>query len=132
MRLAVHAPGHALDRAEQIDEDRDRRDRAVGLDRLFEQHGRPALGEQPRLDLGHFEDGRNGFGNPHQPSGFFQAIEEIAQRRISHDPYIERPARAANRAMGESNRIYSTKNSGQLGHQFNAQLKSDINILIYP
>ena len=56
MRLAVHAPGDPLDGAEQVDQHR----HVVALCRpradVLEQHRRPAVGQQPRLDLGHLQN----------------------------------------------------------------------------
>jgi hypothetical protein len=36
---------------------------------VLEQHRRAALGEQPRLDLGHLKDGRDRLGHPDQFAG---------------------------------------------------------------
>ena len=77
-RRAVHAPGDALDRAEEIDEDRDRRGRAIGAQRRLEQDGRPLLGEQPGLDLGHLEDGRDRFAHTHEAPLALEMGDELA------------------------------------------------------
>ncbi len=57
MRLAVHAPGDALDRAEQVDQHRHGMFRPVGGQHMLEQHGGTALGQEAGLNFGHFEDG---------------------------------------------------------------------------
>ncbi len=55
MRFAVHAPGDALDRAEQVDQHGMSERAAVGADDVLEQHRRAPLGQEPGLDLGHLE-----------------------------------------------------------------------------
>ena len=72
--LAVHAPGDPLDGAEQIDQHGH-----SGTNHILEQHGGAALGDQPGLDLGHLEIGRDRLGNPHQPPVALEAGHEVSQ-----------------------------------------------------
>jgi hypothetical protein len=83
---AVHGDAHrdALHRAEQIGEHGNARRRAVGLERLFEDDGRAAFGQQPRLDFRHLEHGRDGFRHAHKLAFGFQPGNEVAQRAIAH------------------------------------------------
>ncbi len=86
---ALFAPeGHphrdALHRAEKIDQHRDRRNRPVRHHRLFKQDGRALTGEEPRLDLRHFKDGRDRMGNARQFARSFQPRHEIAKGFIAH------------------------------------------------
>ena len=85
VRLAVHAPGHPLDGAEEIDQHRHFRSHAVGAGHVFKQHRRPALGEQPGLNLGQLEHARDRRLDPHQPPGRFQPLDEVPERGVGHE-----------------------------------------------
>jgi len=82
--LAVHAPGDALDRAEEVDQHRNVRARAVGPHDVLEQHRRALFGQKPGLDLGHLEIGRDGRAHAHQPAALFQPDDEIPERGVWH------------------------------------------------
>ena len=79
-----HAHGHALDRAKQINQAGHVRGLTIGHGDILEQDGRPALGQEPRLDLGHFQHGRDRLGYAHQLACGFQLGNEIPQTAIGH------------------------------------------------
>ena len=99
--LAVHAPGDPLDRAEEIDQDRHRIE-AAGIGDRLEQHRGPPFGQQPRLDLGHFEDRRDRGFDPRQPPAPFEAVDEVAQARIRHGRYMGSARRRRERGAAQS------------------------------
>ena len=84
-RFAPHAPGDALDRSEEVGQNRHFEGRTVRLDGALENHRGAALGQQAGLDLGHFERGRDRGGNPNQPAFGFQPGDELAQIRVAPD-----------------------------------------------
>jgi hypothetical protein len=79
VRLAIHAPGHALDRAEQVDQHRH-----VVSHHVLEQYGRAFFGEQPGLDLRHLEIGRDRRLHAHEAAGLFEPVHEVAKRGVGH------------------------------------------------
>jgi hypothetical protein len=83
-RLTIHAPGDPLDRAEEIDQHRDVRARAVSAHDVLEQHRRAFFGQKPGLDLGHLEMRRDGRAHAHQSAALFQPGDEIPERGVWH------------------------------------------------
>ena len=75
---------HALHRAEQVYQHGNMRAAAVSSDRVFEKNGGPALCQQPRLDLRHFQHRGNRLPHTHQLSSRFQLGYKFAQRSITH------------------------------------------------
>jgi hypothetical protein len=82
--FAVHAPGDPFDRAEQVDQHRHLRARAVGAHDVLEQHRRALFGEQAGLDLGHLQVRRDRCLDAHQPAALFQPGDEVPERGIWH------------------------------------------------
>ena len=80
VRLAVHAPGHPLDRAEQVGEHGHRE----ALD-VLEQHGGALVGEQPGVDLGDLEHRRDRLANTHQGAAGLEMGHELAQGIEGHE-----------------------------------------------
>src|SRR5262249_1521188 len=78
-RLAVHAPGDALDRAEQVHERRHAVAAAAGLRHLLEERGGARLRQEPGLDLRHLQHGRDRRLDAHEPPPRLEAGHEIAQ-----------------------------------------------------
>ncbi len=81
------AHGDALDVAEQVDQHRHGRGRAVGERHVLEQHSRTFFGQQAQLDLGHFEVGRDGRCDAHQFAGGFQPGDEVTQGCVGGHGY---------------------------------------------
>ncbi len=79
-----HTHGHPLDRAEQVGQAGDGRGLAIGPHGVFEQDGGTALGQQAGADLGHFQDGGDGLGDPHQFTRRLQLGDEFPQGPIGH------------------------------------------------
>ena len=73
VRLAVHAPGHPLDRAEQVGQHRHRE----ALD-VLEQDGGALVGEQAGVDLGDLEHGRDGLAHADQGAARLEMGHELA------------------------------------------------------
>ena len=82
--FAVHAERNALDGAEEVDQDRHVEAPSGGPDHGLEEDGRATLGQQPGLNLGHFELGRDRFGDAHQLARLLQAFHEVSEARIGH------------------------------------------------
>ncbi len=83
--LAIHSPCNSFDGSEQIDQNGHLVAGSIVPDDMFEKYRRSALGEQPGLNLGHFQDRRYGFGHANQPALPFQMVDKIAKRPIGHD-----------------------------------------------
>ena len=82
--LPVHAPGDALDGAEQVDQHGHIETPAVLPHHVLEEHRRPLVGDEPGLDLGHLQVGRDRRLDPMQAARALQAGDEVAQRSIGH------------------------------------------------
>ena len=85
VRFAPHAERNTLDGAEQIDQHRHRRRRAVRPDRVFEQHSRAALGQQAGLDLGHLQHGRDRGGDADQQPVLLKSLDKVSEAGESHE-----------------------------------------------
>ena len=83
--LALHAPGDPLHGAKQVGQHRHAIGRAVGAPHVLEDHRRPALGQEPGLDLGHLELGRDRRAHPHQPALGLEAGDEVAQAGVGQE-----------------------------------------------
>jgi len=84
MRLPVHAPGDALDGAEEIYQRRHTVAATGGMRHLFEQRRGPSLREQSRLDLRHLQDRRDRSLDAHEPARGLEPAHEISQRGVGH------------------------------------------------
>ncbi len=109
-RLAVHAPGDALHRPEEIGQHRRGVARAVRPHHILEQHGRAALGEEAGVDLGDLAVGRHRHRDPLQRALPVEVRQKIAQRGVWHsicfDPICAKEPRAT---------IEGTRKRSQLG-----------------
>jgi hypothetical protein len=83
VRLAIHAPGDALDGAEEVDQHGHVVAPSIMHD-VLEQHGRAALGEQPGLDLRHLQHRRHRRLDPHQALLALEPVDEVAQGGVGH------------------------------------------------
>lgn len=79
LRADAEPPSHALARAEQIKEDGHLRDRAVRLDRLFEQQCRAARMKHAPVNLRHFVNDRDRFADADKLAFLLKAGEKVAQ-----------------------------------------------------
>jgi len=84
--MAAHgdAHRHPLHSAEQIHQHRHGRGRAVFLHGFLEQDRGAAFGDQPGLDLGHFQKGRDRLLHPHKFAHGFKPGDEIPQGPVGH------------------------------------------------
>ena len=74
-----HTTRHALDRSEEVAENRHLSFATIFMDNIFEQEGWPAFMEYPLVDFGHLAVGRDFLGNPHQITVFLKPFDEITQ-----------------------------------------------------
>ena len=70
---------------------------AVRAGHVFEQRRGAALGEQPRLDLGHLQHRRDRVRHADEAAGLFEGGDEIAQRVVRHARTLTRRFRLKKR-----------------------------------
>ena len=84
LRRPIHAQRDPFHGSEQIDQHRHLRRFSAGHGRVLKQYGRPAILQQPGLDLGHLQLGRYRRRHPVQQAASFQHVNEVAEGGIGH------------------------------------------------
>ena len=82
--MRADAGGDPADGAEQVGQHRHGGGGAIGVDRVFEQNGWPAFGEQAGLDLGHLQMRGDRFAHAHELTPGFEVLDEVAERGEGH------------------------------------------------